>query len=90
MIDVQNIRKRFGDQEILKGISTTFEQGKCNLIIGSSGAGKTVFLKCLVGLFEPEEGDILYDGRKLKSLNVREKKRPKKRNGYAFSRQRTF
>ena len=84
MIDVQNIRKRFGDQEILKGISTTFEQGKCNLIIGSSGAGKTVFLKCLVGLFEPEEGDILYDGRKLKSLSVKDKKDLRKEMGMLF------
>ncbi|MGB1315097.1 MAG: ABC transporter ATP-binding protein [Chitinophagales bacterium] len=84
MIDVQNIRKRFGDQEILKGISTTFEKGKCNLIIGSSGAGKTVFLKCLVGLFAPEDGDILYDGRKLKSLGTKEKKELRKEMGMLF------
>lgn len=84
MIDVLNIKKRFGEQEVLKGISTTFEKGQCNLIIGSSGAGKTVFLKCLVGLFEPEEGDILYDDKKLKSLNVKEKKELRKEMGMLF------
>ncbi|MEP2057601.1 ABC transporter ATP-binding protein [Maribacter litoralis] len=63
MIDVQNIHKSFGDAHILKGISTTFEKGKTNLIIGQSGSGKTVFLKCLLGLFEPEEGGIAYDGK---------------------------
>lgn len=84
MIEVQNITKRFGTQEVLKGISTTFEQGKCNLIIGSSGAGKTVFLKCLVGLYEPEAGDILYDDKKLKSLSVREKKELRKEMGMLF------
>ena len=63
MIDVQNIHKSFGDAHILKGISTTFEKGKTNLIIGQSGSGKTVFLKCLLGLFEPEKGGIAYDGK---------------------------
>lgn len=84
MIKVQNIKKRFGDQEVLKGISTVFNDGKCNLIIGSSGAGKTVFLKCLVGLFLPEEGDILYDERKLKSLDTKEKKNLRKEMGMLF------
>jgi phospholipid/cholesterol/gamma-HCH transport system ATP-binding protein len=84
MIEVKNIKKRFGDQEILKGISTSFSNGQCNLIIGSSGAGKTVFLKSLVGLFTPEEGDILYDGRPIKSMSVKEKKSLRNEMGMLF------
>ena len=56
MIKVTDLHKSFGDVEVLKGISTTFEQGKTNLIIGQSGSGKTVFLKCLLGLFDYTEG----------------------------------
>ena len=63
MIDVRDIHKSFGEAHILKGITTTFEKGKTNLIIGQSGSGKTVFLKCLLGLFVPEEGGIAYDGK---------------------------
>tara|TARA_B110000908_G_C10231455_1_gene440826 strand:- start:182 stop:937 length:756 start_codon:yes stop_codon:yes gene_type:complete len=84
MIEVTNIKKRFLDQEILKGLSTSFEDGKCNLLIGASGAGKTVFLKCLVGLFTPEEGDILYDDRNLNSMDVKEKKELRKEMGMLF------
>ena len=50
MIEVKNLHKSFGDAHILKGVTTTFEKGKTNLIIGQSGSGKTVFLKCLLGL----------------------------------------
>lgn len=84
MIVVKDIKKRFGDQEVLKGISTTFENGKCNLIIGSSGAGKTVFLKCLVGLFSPEEGEILYDDRALNRMATKEKKLLRNEMGMLF------
>lgn len=84
MIEVNNIKKRFGEVEILKGISTTFHEGKCNLIIGSSGAGKTVFLKCLVGLFTPEEGTIAYNGRVLKNMSVKEKKALRTEMGMLF------
>ena len=62
MIEVENIHKSFGDNHVLKGISSTFEQGKTNLVIGQSGSGKTVFLKSLLGLFEPEQGKICYNG----------------------------
>lgn len=61
MIRCENIKKQFGDQEVLKGISFTFEQGKTNLIIGKSGSGKTVLLKTLVGLFKPTSGKIFYE-----------------------------
>ena len=61
MIRTENIFKSFGETEVLKGISITFETGKTNLIIGSSGAGKTVLLKLLVGLFKPTDGKVWYD-----------------------------
>ncbi len=63
MIKVKDIHKSFGDAHILKGISTSFDKGKTNLIIGQSGSGKTVFLKCLLGLFTPEKGTITYDNK---------------------------
>ena len=61
MIRAENIKKTFTDTEVLKGISTTFESGKTNLIIGRSGAGKTVLLKILVGLIPPSSGNVWYD-----------------------------
>ena len=63
MIEIQNIQKAFGEKEVLKGITTTFEQGKCNLIIGGSGTGKSVLLKCMIGLIAPDQGSVLYHGR---------------------------
>lgn len=69
MIEIKDLKKSFGDTEVLKGISTTFEQGKTNLIIGQSGAGKTVFLKCLLGLFQPTAGIIEYDGKSFTALD---------------------
>jgi len=62
MIEVKDIHKSFGEAHVLKGISATFETGKTNLIIGQSGSGKTVFLKCLLGLFEKDQGTISYNG----------------------------
>ncbi len=63
MIEIRNIRKSFGEKEILKGISGKFEPGKTNLIIGGSGTGKSVLLKCIIGIHKPTSGEILYDGR---------------------------
>ena len=63
MIKCIDVKKSFGENEVLKGISTKFEAGKCNLIIGLSGAGKTVMLKLLVGLMQPTSGKIMYDDR---------------------------
>lgn len=63
MIEIRNIQKSFNDKKVLQGISGNFEKGKCNLIIGSSGTGKSVLLKCIVGLVKPDEGTVLYDGR---------------------------
>lgn len=69
MIKVEDLHKRFGDEEILKGISTSFDKGKTNLILGQSGSGKTVMLKCLIGLFTPEEGKIYYDDKAIQEMN---------------------
>ncbi|MCC5920999.1 MAG: ATP-binding cassette domain-containing protein [Cyclobacteriaceae bacterium] len=63
MIEINNIHKSFGSNEVLKGVSGTFEQGKTNLIIGASGTGKSVLLKIIVGLIPPDEGEIFFDGR---------------------------
>jgi len=72
MIRAENIHKSFGDNEVLNGISMTFESKKANLIIGRSGAGKTVLLKILVGLFQPTKGDVWYDDTNLVELDKKE------------------
>ena len=84
MIDVQDIHKSFGDAHILKGVSAKFEKGKTNLIIGQSGSGKTVFLKCLLGLFSPEQGNIVYDGKKYAELSDNEKRDLRQEMGMVF------
>jgi len=86
MIKAENIRKSFGEQEVLKGVSTIFEPGKTNLIIGRSGAGKTVFLKLLVGLLEPTSGSIWYSDTNFTSLNTKQKKSYSDANRNAVSR----
>lgn len=73
MIEVRDLRKSFGEAEILKGVSTVLETGKINLIIGQSGSGKTVFLKSLLNVYEPTSGNILFDGRDITKMNRREK-----------------
>lgn len=73
MIEVKNLKKKFGDIEVLKGLTTTFETGKVNLIIGQSGSGKTVFLKSLLNVHEPTSGTILFDGRDIMQMSREEK-----------------
>ncbi len=73
MIEVKNLKKQFEDIEVLKGISTVFETGKTNLIIGQSGSGKTVFLKCLTGLITPTSGEILFDKRDTTKFSYEER-----------------
>ncbi len=63
MIEFNNIEKSFGDKQVLKGISAVFSPGQVNMIIGASGTGKSVLLKCIVGLEQPDNGDVLYDKR---------------------------
>ena len=84
MIEVKDLHKSFGDEEILKGLNTTFEQGKTNLIIGQSGSGKTVFLKCLLGLFKPTSGDILYDGEAYTDFSEEKQREMRKKVGMVF------
>ena len=84
MIEVKDLHKSFSGVEVLKGISTTFEKGKTNLIIGQSGSGKTVFIKCLLGLFPYEEGCISYDGKIFSELTEDEKRDLRGDIGMAF------
>ena len=74
MIEVKNISKWFDGVQVLHDISARFESGKTNLIIGQSGSGKTVLLKCLVGLLRPEEGEIFYDGRCFNTMTDEQRK----------------
>lgn len=69
MIEIKDLKKSFDGRTVLYGINSTFETGKTNLIIGQSGSGKTVLLKCLVGLLKPDLGEILYDGRNVLQMN---------------------
>lgn len=84
MIEVENLKKGFGGEMILKGITTTFETGKTNLIIGQSGSGKTVFIKCLLGLFRPTEGIIKYDGDNYSELESEEQRSLREQMGMVF------
>ncbi|WP_439182990.1 ABC transporter ATP-binding protein [Carboxylicivirga taeanensis] len=84
MIEAIDIHKSFDDKEILKGISTVFEKGKTNLIIGQSGSGKTVLLKSLVGLHDISSGDIRYDGKSFLKLDGLDKKHLRQDIGMLF------
>lgn len=84
MIEVKDLRKSFNGNAILKGVSVTMEAGKCNLVIGASGSGKTVFMKCLVGLFPADSGEVLYNGMDFGKLSVLEKKDIRKQIGMLF------
>lgn len=84
MIKAENIKKQFGQTVVLRGIDTVFEQGQTNLIIGSSGAGKTVFLKILVGLFEPTEGTVWFDDINYSALDKSQRKAIRQQIGMLF------
>ncbi len=84
MIEVRDLRKSFGQNEVLKGIDASFKPGQANLIIGQSGSGKTVFLKCLLGLFEADSGKILYDDRNVTEMNIKEKRQIRQELGMVF------
>ncbi|EJF54270.1 ABC-type transport system involved in resistance to organic solvents, ATPase component [Saprospira grandis DSM 2844] len=84
MIRVENIKKQFGQQEVLKGITTVFEEGKTNLIIGKSGAGKTVMLKILVGLLQPTSGHIWYGNTNFTQLSNKQRKAIRTEMGMLF------
>jgi len=84
MIEVKNLKKSFDGKEVLKGISTTYEPGKTNLIIGQSGSGKTVMLKTLLGVHEPDSGQILFDGKDFAALDPNEKRNLRTEMGMVF------
>ena len=84
MILVDKVSKYFGEHHVLKGIDTRFDDGKVNLIIGRSGAGKTVLLKCLIGLYSPDEGAILYDNRNFHTFSEKDRKQLRSEMGMVF------
>lgn len=84
MVEIQNIHKSFNDNQVLKGISATFQTGKINCIIGKSGSGKTVLLKTIIGLEKPNEGEVLYDDRQFTGSKAKFKKEIRKEIGMVF------
>jgi len=84
MIELKNIQKAFDNRTVIDGVSATMKTGQCNLIIGASGSGKTVLMKCMVGLFEPDSGEILYDGKNFTAMNNRDKTDIRKEIGMLF------
>jgi phospholipid/cholesterol/gamma-HCH transport system ATP-binding protein len=84
MIEINNIEKSFGESKVLKGVSTIFETGKTNLIIGQSGSGKTVLLKSLLGIHSPEVGTISFDGRIYSDLPAEDKRELRTEIGMVF------
>ena len=84
MIKVENLSKSFDGVQVLKDISVTYEQGKCNMIIGASGSGKTVLLKNLIGLMEPDSGEIIYGDRSLSRMDENQKRQLRQNIGILF------
>ncbi len=84
MIVVENIEKSFEGVAVLKGISAQFEKGKTNLIIGQSGSGKTVFLKCMLGLIKIDSGSIFFDGQRLKEMDPKQRIQLRQEMGMVF------
>ncbi len=84
MIEVKNLYKSFDGKPVLKDISAIFETGKTNMIIGRSGSGKTVFLKTMLGLIQPDKGTISFDGRIWENLNLEEQRQIRKEVGVVF------
>ena len=84
MIEVKNVQKSFGDKKVLQDVNFVMEAGKTNLIIGTSGSGKTVLMKCMIGLFRPDSGQILYEGRDITQIEEKEKKEIRQQIGMLF------
>ena len=84
MIKVEHLYKSFDGKAVLKDISVDYEPGKCNMIIGASGSGKTVLLKNLIGLLEPDSGEICYGDRRLSQMDYNEKKALRQKIGVLF------
>ncbi len=84
MIELQHLEKSFGDHHVLEDVSATFERGKVNFVIGRSGSGKSVMTKCTVGLIEPDQGRVFYDGRDFTSMSQKERKVIRQEIGMLF------
>lgn len=90
MIDIKNIYKTFGQNEVLKDITAQFKPGQNNLIIGGSGSGKTTLLKCIVGLHEPTKGNVFFDGQNFTDMNFEERVPIRKEIGMLFQNSALF
>jgi len=90
MIEIKDINKTFGDNHVLKGISAMFNQGMANLIIGGSGSGKTTLLKCIVGLHEPEKGEVLYSNENFTKMDFEQRIPIRKEIGMLFQNSALF
>jgi len=84
MIEIKNIRKVFGDKTVIEDVSAVMKPGQCNLIIGTSGSGKTVLMKCVVGLLRPDHGEVIYDGKNFTNMKPEEKTEIRKEIGMLF------
>ena len=84
MIEIKGLKKSFGEKVVLKEVNALMEPGKCNLIIGSSGSGKTVLMKCIVGLMQPTEGEVIYNGTNYITMSLEERKAIRKEIGMLF------
>ena len=90
MIEVKGLSKRFGAVQVLTDINAVFEKGKVNQVIGKSGSGKSVLCKCIVGLFTPEQGQVLYDGRSFHELDKDQKRLVRQEIGMLFQSSALF
>lgn len=90
MIEVRDLHMSFGHKEVLKGVNATFKPGECSLIIGKSGVGKTVLMKCVIGLLEPTKGQVLYDGIELHTLSPEETRLLRQKVGMLFQSSALF
>ena len=90
MIEIKNLTKSFNGETILKGLTAQFEEGKTNMIIGQSGSGKSVLLKCMLGLFEPDEGQIIYGGERLSKLDEEHEMELREHMGMVFQHSALF
>lgn len=90
MIEIKDIYKTFGENEVLRGISAVFEPGKNNLIIGGSGSGKTTLLKCIVGLHEPTKGQVVFNGENFTEMDFEQRVPIRKQIGMLFQNSALF
>lgn len=90
MIEIKNLSKSFGDNDVLKDISVNFKRGKVNMIIGQSGSGKSVLTKCVVGLIKPDSGEVYFDGQDFIAMELDEKKDIRKNIGMLFQASALF